>query len=60
MAELLADLKVALKVDQSVVLKDVHLAETKVEQSADWTVASLVEPMDVRLVVWTVAKSAKL
>jgi hypothetical protein len=30
-AELMADVKVDLKVDQTVVLKDVHLAEMKVE-----------------------------
>ena len=56
---MMADVKVDLKVDQTVVLKDVHWAETKVEQSADGTVLSLVEPMGVRLAVWTVAKSAK-
>jgi hypothetical protein len=59
MAELKADVKVDLKVDQTVVVKDVHLAETKVEQSADGTVPSSVEPMGARLVVWTVSKSAK-
>ena len=42
-----------------VVLKDVHLAETKVEQSADGTVPSSVEPMGGQLADGTVAKSAK-
>ena len=56
---MMADVKVDLKVDQTVVLKDVHLAETKVEQSADGTVPSSVEPTGARLAVWTVAKSAK-
>jgi hypothetical protein len=58
MAELMADVKVDLKVYQTVALKDVHLGETKVEQSADGTVPSSVEPMGGQLVVWTVAKSA--
>ena len=59
MAELMVDVKVDSKVDQTVVLKDVHLAETKVERSADGTVPSSVEPKGGQLAVWTVAKSAK-